>query len=197
MEEKQLGERIKNLRERKAWTQEHLAAAANISARTVQRAEDGALSPETLSAIAGALDVAIEDISSPKRAPSGWSRITPSVFYDDPNAAVDWLANAFGFHVRLRVPGSNGKLMHSELEFEDAVIMVGPTYERWKSPKSIAGVMTQGLYVFVNDVDAHYKRAREAGAKIIAELEEYHGHRRYRVEDLEGHEWGFAEAVHP
>ena len=55
MNEKSMGNRIRRLRERKAWTQEHMAAAADVSVRTVQRAEEGTLSAETLSAIAGAV----------------------------------------------------------------------------------------------------------------------------------------------
>ena len=54
---------IRNRRENRAWTQEHLAEAAQISVRTVQRAEEGrGMSAETLSAIAGALDVRIEEL---------------------------------------------------------------------------------------------------------------------------------------
>lgn len=57
MDQKEVGITIKKLREENAWTQEHLAGAANISVRTIQRAEDGVLSAESFSAIAGALNV--------------------------------------------------------------------------------------------------------------------------------------------
>lgn len=60
-----IGFNIRRWREQKGWTQEHLAAAAGISGRTVQRAEEGrGMSAETLQAIAGALDVAIDELRS-------------------------------------------------------------------------------------------------------------------------------------
>ncbi len=40
-----------------------------------------------------------------KPTPSGWPRLSSSVFYDDPRAAIDWLCRAFGFEVRLKVEG--------------------------------------------------------------------------------------------
>jgi len=58
-----MGEFVKRQREKKPWTQEHLASAAELSVRTVQRAEEGAvMGAETLQALAGALGVSIEEI---------------------------------------------------------------------------------------------------------------------------------------
>jgi len=68
------GEMIKSLREAKAWSQAHLAEAAGLSLRTVQRVEnEGTASAETRMAIAGALGVAVEKLNAPKEAtvPSG------------------------------------------------------------------------------------------------------------------------------
>jgi len=54
---------IRQLREHRAWTQEHLAEAAGITVRTVQRAESGqGMTAETLTAIAGAFDVSLDDL---------------------------------------------------------------------------------------------------------------------------------------
>ena len=54
---------VKNLRESKAWTQEHLATAAGVSLRTIQRMEaDGSASAESRLAIAAALGVPVENI---------------------------------------------------------------------------------------------------------------------------------------
>ena len=55
------------------------------------------------------------------------------------------------------------------------------------------GYGTQNLTVFVEDVDAHYARAKEAGARIVEELRETeYGERQYGAEDLDGHLWLFS-----
>jgi transcriptional regulator with XRE-family HTH domain len=59
------GEKIRQMRKARAWTQEQLAAAANLDTRTVQRVEkDETKSPETLQAIAGAFNVDLESLRS-------------------------------------------------------------------------------------------------------------------------------------
>lgn len=199
MEEKQVGERIRSLRERKAWTQEHLAGVAQISPRTVQRAEEGAMSAETKKALAAALDVAVESLTPSRRPPAGWPRIAPVLCYEDSKTAVSWLERAFGFHIREKMTGADGQVLHCELVLADGVIMVGhvSSSPRWASPRHL-GKVTQFLHVFVDDLDAHYARAKAAGAVIVAEPEESYGQRRYRALDLEGHEWCFSvEALSP
>src|SRR4051812_12586489 len=94
--------RIRALREKKAWTQEQLAGAARISPRTVQRAEEGVMSAETKTAIAGALDVPVESLAAELRP-----TIQPVLMYEDSRAAVEWLVTAFGFTVRERVTDEN------------------------------------------------------------------------------------------
>jgi uncharacterized glyoxalase superfamily protein PhnB/DNA-binding XRE family transcriptional regulator len=200
MELKQTGDRIRALRERKAWTQEHLATAAGISPRTVQRAEEGVMSAETKRAIAGALDVLVESLAPARKLPQGWPRITPTLVYEDSKAAVAWLERAFGFEAREKVAGPDGQIIHSELTLGDGLIMVGhvafsPSVQgRMASPQSL-GKTTQSLFVFVDDLDAHYQRAKAAGAEIVGEIESNYGFRRYRANDLEGHEWCFAVKV--
>jgi uncharacterized glyoxalase superfamily protein PhnB/DNA-binding XRE family transcriptional regulator len=197
-QQKQTGDRIRAVRERKAWTQQHLAEAARISPRTVQRAEEGVMSAETRAAIAGALDVPVESLAPLARPPAGWPRITPTLLYDDSKAALPWLCDAFGFTVRIEVPGPGGQIVHSELMLGDGVIMVGNTAHsasadgRFVSPRTIGGKTTQSLFVFVDDLDEHHARAKAAGAKIVQEIQSGYGFRRYRALDIEGHEWCFA-----
>ncbi|MGD0526681.1 MAG: VOC family protein [Polyangiaceae bacterium] len=198
MEVRETGDRIRTLRERKAWTQQHLAEAARISPRTVQRAEEGVMSAETRAAIAGALDVPVESLATALKAPAGWPQITPTLLYEDSKTAVDWLEKAFGFIARLKVPGEHGQIVHSELTLGTGVIMVGSVSwspsagGRFVSPKSNGGKVTQSLFVFVDDLDAHYACAKAAGATIVQEIQSGYGFRRYRALDHEGHEWCFA-----
>jgi uncharacterized glyoxalase superfamily protein PhnB len=141
--------------------------------------------------------------------PAGWPRISAAIFYRDPARAIDWLCQAFGFEIRLKVVGDGGRIEHSELVFGGGVIMVagdaeaashkGRTYPH--SPRSLKGANTQSLMVYVDDVDAHCARARAAGANISSEPkntdygEDYWEDRAYGAEDPEGHHWWFAERV--
>ncbi len=70
MDDPSVGERMKRLRERKAWTQEQLAATSGVSVRTVQRAEEGVMSADTLGTLAAALGVPVDALSWPARQPS-------------------------------------------------------------------------------------------------------------------------------
>lgn len=185
-----IGKKVRRQRERKAWTQEHLAGAANISLRTVQRAEEGTMSAETLSALAGALDMPVEELSYDE---SAYPAIVPFLFYER-GETFDWLVKAFGFSVRMKVPGPGGVVVHGELGHRDGVLMVGAATKENPTP-NMAGVRTQGLYLMVDDADAHCAAARAAGAKIVDEPAPAHGHKRYTAEDPEGNRWMFASVL--
>jgi uncharacterized glyoxalase superfamily protein PhnB/DNA-binding XRE family transcriptional regulator len=189
MQEREIGERIRRLRDAKVWTQEHLADAAGVAARTVQRAEEGSASAETLRALANALDLPVEELVR-----AGEQVLTPCLFYDDPDAALEWLPRAFGFEVVERICGADGKVMHAELAIGGARMMLGPS--GWlpmiTNPRAAKGV-TQMVWVAVGDVDAHCARARAAGAQVVAEPQtQGYGKRTYRALDDFGHLWSFA-----
>lgn len=143
-----------------------------------------------------------------KPTPKGWPRIAPALYYQNAGAAIDWLCRAFGFEVRMRIEGKNGRIEHSELVFGDGLIMVGEeggSSQRndpfRKSPKSAQDVNTQNMMLYVDDVEAHAKRAREAGATIVSEPkvtdygEDYWTDKGYEARDLEGHHWWFYERL--
>ena len=62
-----------------------------------------------------------------KPTPKGWPRLSTAIYYDDASGAIDWLCSAFGFEVRLRVEGDGGRIVHSELVYGEAVVMVAVT----------------------------------------------------------------------
>lgn len=138
-----------------------------------------------------------------KPTPKGWPRLSSALFYDDAATAIDWLCRAFGFQIRLKIDGENGAIVHSELEYGDALLMVSgaSTEKRHASPRGYGGLNTQSLMLFVDDVDAHCAHARAAGAKIVIEPktedygEDYWADRCYQAEDPEGHLWWFAHRV--
>ncbi len=121
------------------------------------------------------------------------SNIYPSLTYDDAGAAIEWLCRAFGFTKRLVVPGPNGSIQHSELSLGPGVIMVSPPKPEAGrvSPRSLPAVH-QALCVQTDDPDAHYARAKAAGAEILQELrDEDYGSRGYMAKDPEGNHWYF------
>jgi PhnB protein len=131
----------------------------------------------------------------PKNPPADTPRVTPYLYYQDVAAALRFLADAFGFRERLRMPGSDGKIAHAEMTLGDGLVMMGCPGADYRNPKRL-GQTTQSLYVYVDDVDAHCARAKKAGAKIINEPEDqFYGDRRYGAEDPEGHHWFFATHV--
>jgi uncharacterized glyoxalase superfamily protein PhnB len=117
----------------------------------------------------------------------------PSIFpyfsYRDASAALAWLSKAFGFEKTAEVRSPDGAIMHAEMTFGNGAIMLGTSAGEQRSQ----GVPAEcGVYVFVDDVDTHFERAKAAGARIVIEPEDTGwGTRRYRVLDPEGYEWSF------
>jgi uncharacterized glyoxalase superfamily protein PhnB len=143
-----------------------------------------------------------------KNPPERMPRVVPMLSYEHVGEAADWLCLAFGFRERLRYTAADGTLSHVQLELEDGLIMLGNPDGRYISPKRHAEscevmravcetpYVSDGLHVYVDDVAVHYDQARRAGATVLTELEETpFGDLHYRVEDLEGHRWLFAEHV--
>jgi len=121
--------------------------------------------------------------------------ITPYLLYEDVAAALEWLNRAFGFDETLRFTGDGGDVSHAEAWLGDAAIYLGDPGDHYKNPKRL-GQETVGLYVLVDDVDAHYERAKLAGAEVLEEPTDHdYGDRRYAVRDLEGHHWYFAQQI--
>ena len=127
--------------------------------------------------------------------PTGMPRITPYLLYEDSEAALEFLVNAFGFTEKVRMTDDNGRVNHAEVQMKGGVIMLGTPPGDYKNPAKLGG-KTQSVYVYVDDVDKHYDRAKQAGAKIVREPEDqFYGDRNYAVEDPEGHEWYFGTHV--
>lgn len=131
--------------------------------------------------------------------------VIPMIAYEDGLAALDWLSRAFGFSERIRMVGENGRLAHGEMDTGDGVIMLATPTPDYQSPKrhrehceaarkwSTVPWIIDGVLVYVDDLRAHFERAKREGAGILSELETGPHGTRYRVEDLEGHRWMFAQ----
>ena len=144
-----------------------------------------------------------------KAAPAGTTpSVVPMISYEDGVAALAWLRKAFGFVETARLTTPDGRLSHGEMKAGDGLIMLASPTPEYRGPKHHREVCEQarkwstvpwiidGVLVFVDDLDRHFKRAAAAGAMILSEIEEGPPGRRYRAEDLEGHRWFFFEKDH-
>jgi uncharacterized glyoxalase superfamily protein PhnB len=124
--------------------------------------------------------------------------IGPVISYRDPQAAIRWLEQAFGFECRLLVEDGQGGVVHSELTLGDGYVMVvGPPRGKSVSPIAFGGRATQSVHVQLREgLDEHCARARAAGAQVDREPEtQPYGDRVYTCTDLEDHPWSFGQAV--
>ena len=120
-------------------------------------------------------------------------RIFPILRYQDARGAILSLCTTFGFVELFSVPESGQIVRHAQLRLDTNVIMVGSVRpdEGMASPQVI-GAATQALYVYVDDLDAHFERAKVAGAEITSPPRDTDfGAREYHARDLEGHPWTF------
>jgi len=118
--------------------------------------------------------------------------------YRDPIAAMDFLEAAFGFERHVVVLGPNDDLVHAEMRFGDSTLGVASEWDEvHRSPLSVGGKNTQSVHVqLTSDIDAHYERAKSAGAAVVREIATQHyGDRTYMVADPEGHFWSFGQTV--
>ncbi len=114
---------------------------------------------------------------------SATPRFTPVLVYSDIEAAHTFLVDTFGFEAGSLHRSVDGQVVHGEVHVDGASI--------WLHREAFGG-----LAVLVNDVDAHYERARAAGAVIDhASQDQPYGRREYGVRDREGHRWWFGTAA--
>ncbi len=131
--------------------------------------------------------------------------VIPMIAYEDGPTAMDWLSRAFGFKERTRMVTPEGRLSHGEMDAGEGLIMLATPSPDYQGPRkhregceqaakwSSVPYIIDGVLVYVHDVPAHFERARQAGARILSEIDGEENAKRYRVEDLEGHRWMFME----
>jgi uncharacterized glyoxalase superfamily protein PhnB len=125
--------------------------------------------------------------------------------YERGTEAMDWLARAFGFVEKTRMLAKDGRLSHGELDTGDGLVMLASPTPAYESPRhhrehcdaarrwqEVPWVI-DGVHVYVADIDAHFARAKAAGATLLSEIQDGPPGRRYRAEDLEGHRWMFMQ----
>jgi len=122
--------------------------------------------------------------------------IHPTLRYRDAGAAIEFLQRAFGFEVLERHDNPDGSVAHAELRFGEAIVMLGTGNEDLQDVPGDLRAARSGLYLTVEDIEAHHERARAAGADIFRELQDTeYGSREYSARDLEGSHWSFGTYV--
>lgn len=120
------------------------------------------------------------------------TEIIPYLFYRDVPAALGWLSRAFGFREELRVPTPSG--IHAEMSLDGCRIMMGQgAADPRLRPPGASGPASQGVFIYLADIDAHCARAEAAGAAIVSPLTDLPYGRSYTAHDPEGHPWYFTQ----
>ena len=121
-------------------------------------------------------------------------QIIPVLTYRDIPAAHDFLVNAFGFSSGGVQRNEEGQPIHGEVRAGSTPIWLHRvTAEHQLNSPLAVDVANSGLFLYVDDVDAHYERARAAGARIDSQpVDQPYGQREYGARDPEGHRWWFA-----
>jgi PhnB protein len=124
--------------------------------------------------------------SNVKPIPDGYHTVTPYLVVEGVEELIDFLKQAFDAVETERIPGPDGKVGHGEVRIGDSVVMMGEASGEWKP-------MPGMIYLYVNDTDATYKRALEAGATSVMEpADQFYGDRNAGVKDASGNMWWIA-----
>ena len=129
--------------------------------------------------------------------PEGYHTVTPYLAVEDAARAIEFYTRAFGAKESVRMDAPGGKIGHAELEIGDSRIMLSDPFPQasTKPPKELGGT-SFSVMMYVEDVDAAFKRAVDAGATVSMELADmFWGDRFGSVTDPFGHSWSLATHV--
>ena len=119
--------------------------------------------------------------------------IFPILRYNDARGAIQFLCATFGFIELFSVPESGPVVRHAQLKLGTNIVMLGTVRpDDGTASHGALGTSTQALYVYVEDLDAHFERAQAAGAQIVSPPGDTDfGSREYHARDVERHLWTF------
>jgi PhnB protein len=124
-----------------------------------------------------------------KPIPDGYRTVTPYLIVQGVDEVLDFMQQAFAAEEKVRMTDEKGSTNHAEFRIGDSLVMVGEASERW-SP--MPGV----IHLYVEDCDAIYRRAVEAGGTSVQEPEDqFYGDRMAGVRDVAGNMWWIATHV--
>lgn len=120
----------------------------------------------------------------------------PTVFttlrYKDARQAIQWLHDAFGLEAGAVYPPEGPTVDHAVMYYGIGGVMLGSDKENDYPLGTADQAQGCGMYVIVDDIDAHYAQATGTGASIVIDLyDTEYGSREYTARDIEGHLWSF------
>lgn len=133
---------------------------------------------------------------SAKPIPEGYHSLTPYIFVDGAAEAIEFYKKAFGAEEVLRMPLGD-KIGHAEVKIGDSHLMLADEFPEMdvKGPKSRGGV-TSSLMIYVEDVDAAFQQAIDAGGTVEkAVQDQFYGDRSGTLIDPFGHKWTLATHI--
>jgi len=136
-------------------------------------------------------------MASVKPIPDGHHNVTPYLFVRSAASAIDFYKSVFGATEIMRMPGSNGKIMHAEIRIGDSIVMLADENPQTgvMSPQTVGGYSV-GLHVYVENVDAVIQKAVENRAKLLRPIkDQFYGDRSGSLLDPFGHMWSVATHV--
>ena len=129
--------------------------------------------------------------------PQGYHTLTPYMTVKDARAALDFYTRAFGAEKVLLLDMPDGSVAHAEIRIGDSVVMLAEENEAWgnSSPLSLGG-SPMFLMAYVDDVDAAFRRAIDAGATEVSPVaDQFYGDRSGTLKDPYGHQWTLATHI--
>ena len=131
----------------------------------------------------------MQSVTKVKPIPIGYHSVTPYLVVESASRLIDFAKRAFNAEEIARMNGPDGRIAHAEVKIGDSVVMMSD------STAEFPPVQSQ-LYVYVDDTDATYKRALQAGATVVREPKnQFYGDRNASVRDTLGNIWGIATHV--
>ena len=122
----------------------------------------------------------------------GSPSIYPTLLYADAKAAIKQLTEVFGFTELTVYEGEDGAVLHAELVQGNGAVMLGSKGRGGLFDAAMKEAGPTGVYVVVDDVDAHHRQAVEHGAEILMPpTDQDYGSRDYMARDAEGNVWSF------
>jgi PhnB protein len=132
-----------------------------------------------------------------KAVPDGYHTATPYLTIRGAGAAIEFYQKAFGAQELLRMAGPDGQIMHAEITIGDSRIMLADesSANESQAPQTLKGT-TCGLFLYVQDVDAAFRQAVNAGAKETMPVQNmFWGDRFGKLTDPFGHKWMLASHI--
>ncbi len=121
--------------------------------------------------------------------PKGYHTVTPFLTVKGAARFIDFLKDAFGAEERFRMPGPQGNIMHAEVRVGDSILMLSDATDEHPPRPAM-------FYLYVEDADALYRRALQAGATSLAEpMDHFYGDRAGAVQDAWGNQWWIATHI--